>query len=80
MCVNYNNILHPQSPNAASLGKYGACPIGHYIGVPQINIPFYEIDFDGMTIPISLSYHASRNKVRQEVSSKGLGWAINAGG
>ncbi|MCM1912943.1 hypothetical protein NCZ36_24085, partial [Bacteroides ovatus] len=81
--VNYeyfHNIPHPQSPNAASLGQYGACPVGHYTGVPKIDIPFYEIDFDGMTIPIALSYHASGNKVRQESSSIGLGWVINAGG
>lgn len=81
--INYDyfhNISHPQSPNAASLGQYGACPVGHYTGTPKISIPFYEIEFDGMTIPISLSYHASGIKVRQESSSVGLGWAINAGG
>jgi hypothetical protein len=31
------------SPNAASLGKYGDMPVGHYTGIPEINIPIYTI-------------------------------------
>ena len=28
-----------QSPNAASLGKYGDVPISYYTGAPNISIP-----------------------------------------
>ncbi|UIR57797.1 hypothetical protein LZQ00_08245 [Sphingobacterium sp. SRCM116780] len=72
--------LTPVSPNTASLGMYGHTPVGHYTGVPNIDIPFYEIDLDGKKIPISLSYHASGIRVSQEASSVGLGWTLNVGG
>ena len=70
----------PVSPNAASLGIFGSIPVGHYTGVPNVTVPLYEIDLDGLKIPISLSYHASGIKVAQEASWVGLGWALNAGG
>ena len=76
---NIPNIT-PISPNAASLGIFGAVPVGHYTGLPDISIPIYEIDLDGKKIPIKLSYHASGIRVSQEASSVGLGWALNAGG
>jgi hypothetical protein len=72
--------LVPVSPNAASLGIYGAIPVGHYTGVPNISIPIYEINLDGKTFPVNISYHASGIKVAQEASTVGLGWALNAGG
>ena len=53
----------PPSPTAASLGIYGAVPVGHYTGIPQIEIPLYEIKCGSLTIPISLSYHASGIRV-----------------
>lgn len=70
----------PVSPNAASLGIFGSTPVGHHTGVPQISIPIHEIEFDGLKLPIEISYHASGIKVAQEASSVGLGWALNAGG
>lgn len=70
----------PESPNAASLGIFGAIPVGHYTGIPNISIPIYEIDLDGKKIPIAISYHASGIRVAQEASWVGLGWALNAGG
>lgn len=70
----------PQSPNAASLGMYGAVPVGHYSGTPNINIPIYQINLDGKIIPIGLSYHASGFKVGQDAGWVGLGWSLNAGG
>lgn len=70
----------PPSPTAASLGVYGAIPVGHYTGIPQIEIPLYEIKCGSLTIPISLSYHASGIKVAAEAGWAGMGWTLNAGG
>lgn len=70
----------PPSPNASSLGTYGDIPVGHYTGVPNINIPLYEIESGNIKVPISLSYHAAGIKVAQEASWVGLGWSLNAGG
>ena len=75
-----NDKYVPVSPNAASLGMYGSIPVGHYTGIPYINIPLYEINLDGKKFPIGLSYHASGIKVAQDASWVGLGWALNIGG
>jgi YD repeat-containing protein len=73
-------IVIPPSPNAASLGIYGDIPIGHYTGIPSINIPLYEVISGDIKLPINLSYQSSGIKVAQEASWVGLGWALNAGG
>lgn len=70
----------PPSPEASSLGKFADMPVGFYTGIPQINIPIYNIPINGKSIPISLSYHASGIKVSEIPSSVGAGWALNAGG
>ncbi|WP_123864486.1 hypothetical protein [Chitinophaga barathri] len=48
--------------------------------MPGINIPIYEIELDGVKIPISVAYHAGGFKVDEGSSHVGLGWALNAGG
>jgi len=70
----------PSSPEASSLGKYGAFPVGYYTGVPSINIPLYEIKAGEIKLPISLSYHASGIRVDDIAPWVGLGWSLNAGG
>lgn len=76
---NLKNIV-PPSPNASSLGKYGDWPVSLYTGVPNINIPIYTLKGKGVSIPISLSYHAAGNKVGEIASWVGLGWSLHAGG
>ena len=73
------NII-PPSPNAASLGKYADWPVNLYTGVPNIDIPIYELKGRSLSVPISLSYHASGIKVGENASCVGLGWALQAGG
>lgn len=68
------------SPNAASLGIFGNIPVGHYTGTAEINIPIYQIDLDGMKIPIEMAYHSSGIRVAQEASWVGLGWGLRCGG
>ncbi|MCC8185980.1 MAG: SUKH-4 family immunity protein [Bacteroides sp.] len=70
----------PMTPNASALVQYADYPVSHYTGVPDINIPLYNIVVDGYTLPLSLSYHASGIKVAQEASWVGLGWSLQAGG
>lgn len=77
--IKGQNII-PPSPNAASLGMYVDLPVSRYSGVPNINIPLYNIQANDFSLPISISYHASGIKVAQEASLVGLGWALNAGG
>ncbi len=70
----------PPSPNAAAFQKYGSIPVSAYTGIPNINIPLYQIVSGDISVPISLSYHASGIKVSEESSRVGLGWVLNAGG
>jgi len=74
------NKAVPPSPNASNLGKYGDIPVGLYTGVPNISIPIWEIKERRLSLPISLSYHASGNRVDDIASWTGLGWTLNAGG
>jgi hypothetical protein len=68
------------SPTAASLAQYGAIPVNLNTGVPAINIPLATVQGRSLSVPISLSYHASGIKVDQYGSWVGLGWSLNAGG
>jgi RHS repeat-associated protein len=70
----------PPSPNASSLGKYGEIPVGTYTGTPQIGLPIGEAKGKQLSVPVSLSYHASGIKVDDIASQVGLGWSLNAGG
>jgi YD repeat-containing protein len=70
----------PPSPNASAFAKYGNIPVSTYTGLPNISIPIYEIKVRDITVPISLSYHASGIRVGDESSRVGLGWVLNAGG
>lgn len=72
--------LVPPSPNASSLGVYGEIPVDKSTGVPNITIPLYTISVDDISVPISLSFHASGHKVGSRASWVGLGWSLNAGG
>jgi len=70
----------PPSPTAASLGLYGSYPVSTATGLPNINVPLYEVGGIGTSIPISLSYHGAGQKVTSVASWVGLGWSLNAGG
>jgi RHS repeat-associated protein len=68
------------TPNAAALGKYTDIPVSYYTGVPNISIPLHTIEEGPLSLPISLSYHASGIKVGEPASWVGLGWSLSAGG
>ncbi|MDU1893064.1 MAG: RHS repeat domain-containing protein [Dysgonomonas sp.] len=70
----------PPSPNAQSFLKYGDYPVSTYTGIPNIDIPIYQIRLKDLSFPISISYNASGIKVDEEASRVGLGWILNAGG
>jgi YD repeat-containing protein len=76
---NLRNVV-PPSPNASSLGKFSEWPVSLYTGVPEINIPIYELKGRSMSVPISINYHAAGIRVGEIASWVGLGWALNAGG
>lgn len=68
------------SPTAASLGKFGDIPVNYHTGIPKVDIPIYTVSAGPLSLPISLSYHASGLKVQEPASWVGAGWSLNAGG
>lgn len=55
----------PVSPEAAAMEKYRSYPVDYCTGIPNITIPLYEIVAGDITLPISLSYHASGLKPKE---------------
>ncbi len=70
----------PPPPDAGALGKYGDVPVSMNSGLPNINIPVYNIATPRLTLPISLNYYAAGVKVDDIASWVGLEWTLNAGG
>ncbi len=78
---NYLNDVTVNPPNAASLGKYGDIPISLHTGIPNVGIPIHTLtETGGLSVPVSLSYHASGVKVTETSSWVGSNWTLNAGG
>jgi hypothetical protein len=78
--IDYRPNLIPPSPDACALGKYAEYPISLYTGTIPTVIPLHTMTDGELKVPISLSYHASGNKVEEAASFAGLGFALNAGG
>lgn len=76
--LNYDNV-RPISPYVAQFSKYTDIPVSEYSGIAKIEIPIYEINIDGIVIPIKLTYHSSGIRVTQEATWVGLGWDLNFG-
>ncbi|PWG78233.1 RHS repeat domain-containing protein [Pararcticibacter amylolyticus] len=67
----------PVSPTATAMEKYLSYPVDHSTGIPNITIPLYEIVAGEVTIPVSLSYHASGLKPKDASTYAGTGWTLN---
>jgi YD repeat-containing protein len=72
-------IIQP-SPEASALFRFQDYPMDYSTGLPQINIPIYEIKSGDLTVPISISYHASGRRVYDQDGPIATGWSLNAGG
>ncbi|HYG38536.1 MAG TPA: hypothetical protein VD908_07960 [Cytophagales bacterium] len=70
----------PTSPNTASLGRYGDYSVNLFTGLPDISIPIYEVKSGELSLPITLTYHASGIRYTDKASWVGLGWSLNTGG
>lgn len=68
----------PVSPEAGDLGKYINYPVSYSTGLVNIEIPLYEVRAGDLVLPITLSYHASGLKVKEEDGWIGLGWSLHA--
>jgi hypothetical protein len=71
------NIL---SPDVASLGRYGDVPVSYYTGTPNINIPLYSLNVNGIELNVELNYDATGVRVNQHPGWVGQNWSLSAGG
>ena len=69
-----------QSPNAATLGKYGDVPVSYFTGTPNISIPLHNFKNKGIDLNLSLNYDASGVRIDQHPGSTGQNWSVEAGG
>jgi YD repeat-containing protein len=76
---HYAGVI-PKTPNASNFKVHGNTSVDFSSGVPNISIPIYTLEQDGIKIPISISYDASGVKVGDLASVVGLKWRLNAGG
>ncbi|WP_396185645.1 RHS repeat domain-containing protein [Flavobacterium sp.] len=69
----------PKTPEASALSKFIDIAPGNYTGSTSVTVPIYTINSMGISLPISIDYHASGITVGQVSSRSGLGWIINVG-
>ncbi len=69
--------MTPETPTTSQFLRYDDMPVSEYTGVPNIGIPIYNFETDGLSIPINLTYHAGGIKVNQNASWVGLGWDLS---
>lgn len=67
----------PSSPEAAALTKMVNYPVNMNTGIPDINIPIYEINSGGLTLPVTLQYHSGGFKINEQAGRAGLGWSLS---
>ncbi|MCD7936235.1 MAG: hypothetical protein LUG98_05185 [Tannerellaceae bacterium] len=77
---SYNPGVISTTPQSLHFEKYLNHAVTEYNGLPVIRIPVHEIKVKGVTIPITLSYHAGGIKYRQYDGDIAAGWSIAAGG
>jgi hypothetical protein len=70
----------PPNPEAASIAKFIETPVSYFTGMPSIQVPIYNINSSGISIPVGLSYHSRGIKVDEIAPTVGIGWAFSNGG
>ncbi|MGQ8337102.1 RHS repeat domain-containing protein [Sunxiuqinia sp. A32] len=68
------------SPEVEMITKFNDYPVDMQTGLPEINIPLYEVVCGELKLPITLSYHASGRKTYDRNGPIGLHWVLNTGG
>ncbi len=66
------------SPEVSNLGAYGNFNATPYNGTVDISIPLHELDFDGIRIPLILSYDSRGVRASQDAGWVGLNWNLSS--
>lgn len=73
--IPFNEKINP--PSFSEYERYEFSNVNKSTGTVDISVPIYEINQDGVTIPINLTYSTTGLKVSEEASWVGLGWDLN---
>ena len=76
-CLGYMVPDIPPSPQAAAFNRLGDYQVNNNYGMPDINIPLFEIDFHGYKIPLTLYYEACPLKPGYNYDVTGVGWTLS---
>lgn len=76
------NEMFPPAPTSNNLMKFEEVPVSYYIGIPDINIPIFNIPTTNKNVAINvqLKYHPLNAKPDDRSGETGLGWSLIAGG
>lgn len=69
----------PPSPEVSSLINFYDVPVDYFHGLPDINLPLYELTQGEIKVPITIRYHGGGVKVEEMEGNLGLGWTLMAG-
>ncbi|REC59075.1 hypothetical protein DRF65_27890 [Chryseobacterium pennae] len=69
-----------QSPNAASLGKYGDIDMNLFTGRANVNVPLYSLNEGNIPLNIALNYDTGGVRVNDVSGWVGQNWSLEAGG
>ncbi len=72
--------LFPQAPSVSNFNQFVDIPVDLANGIPDISIPIYTIETNGLELPISINYHPDGIKVTERADWVGLKWYLNTGG
>lgn len=69
----------PPTPQATALTRLAEYQANNWTGTPDISIPLFDMDCDGYTIPLRLSYEAQPLKPGYVLDVYGRGWTLSGG-
>lgn len=77
--VRDSKVLNPvpPSPEMASLGKFGDLEFEKATGTAAYSIPIYTLNYDGISLPLTLQYNSSGFRPSDIGSYLGLHWMLN---
>ncbi|MDN4165474.1 hypothetical protein QWY31_08180, partial [Cytophagales bacterium LB-30] len=70
----------PPSPDVAAMAKVHDIPMNYNTGSPNIAFPLLELKTYGYSLPVSINYNSTGNRVDDIASRVGLGWSLEMGG
>lgn len=73
------NVISP-SPQSTALTKYGDYPMAGYTGLTDITVPLHTVTSRTLSMPISMSFHASGRMANEINGTLGMRWTLNCGG